>query len=154
MPRPPTPERLAVWRGLLTVHANLTETIDRRLQAAGAVPLRWYDALLCLYEAPQRRLRLSDMAKAALLSRSGLTRLVDRLEDAGLLARATVPEDGRGAVAVLTPAGHEALRKAWVVYGPAIQDDFAGHLSAAEVSTLRNVFDRLLALSARPRTTR
>lgn len=148
MPRAPTPERLAVWRGLLTVHANLIETIDRRLQAAGAVPLRWYDALLCLYEAPERQLRLSDLAKAALLSRSGLTRLVDRLEGAGLLARATVPEDGRGAVAVLTPAGHEALRKAWSVYGPAIQEEFAGHLSAAEVSTLRSAFDRILTANA------
>jgi DNA-binding MarR family transcriptional regulator len=154
MPRIPVPERLAVWRGLLTVHANLTEAIDRRLQEAGAVPLRWYDALLCLHEAPGRRLRLSDLAKAALLSRSGLTRLVDRLEDAGLLARANVPEDGRGAVAVLTPAGHEALRKAWAVYGPAIQEDFAGHLSATEVATLRSVFDRVLAANAQTRSKR
>jgi DNA-binding MarR family transcriptional regulator len=145
MPRAPAPDRLAAWRALLTVHANLTEAMDQALRGAGAIPLRWYDALLCLYEAPNRRLRLSDLAQAALLSRSGLTRLVDRLETAGLLSREATPEDGRGAFAVLTPAGLAALRKAWAAYGPAIQDHFAQHLSPAETASLRAAFERILA---------
>lgn len=154
MLRAPAPDRLAAWRAMLTVHANLTEAIDQALQEAGAIPLRWYDVLLCLYEAPDRRLRLGDLARAALLSRSGLTRLVDRLEAAGLLSREATPEDGRGAFAVLTPAGLAALRKAWSVYGPAIQDHFAQHLKPAEVASLRTVFERLLAAHGEGRTGR
>lgn len=79
------------------MHADLTERIDAALREAGEIPLRWYDALLCLYEAPERRLRLADLATAALLSRSGLSRLVDRLEEAGLLTREPVADDARGA---------------------------------------------------------
>lgn len=148
MARRPSPERLAAWRGLLTVHANLTEAIDRELRERGAVPLRWYDALLCLYEAPGRRLRLSELARAALLSRSGLSRLVDRLEASGLLRRESTPDDGRGAVAVLTPAGLTALREAWAVYGPAIQERFARHLTPDEVAALRAALERVLAANA------
>jgi DNA-binding MarR family transcriptional regulator len=141
----PSPDRIALWRALLTVHANVTEEIDRALAAADAIPLRWYDALLCLYEAPGRRLRLGELARAALLSRSGLSRLVDRLEESGLLRRESTPDDRRGAIAVLTPAGLAALRKAWAVYGPAIQSLFARHFRHPEVETCRAALDRVLA---------
>lgn len=144
MTRPVAPAPLAVWRALLTVHANLTQEIDGRLRRAGAIPLRWYDALLCLYEAPDRRLRLGDMAEAALLSRSGLSRLVQRLDEEGLLTREPALMDGRGAYAVLTPAGHDALRRAWSVYGPAIQDLFVRHLTAEEVAVLGPALSRVL----------
>ena len=65
-----TSDHVAAWRALLTVHAGLTDGIDGALREAGVIPLRWYDALLCLYEARGRRLRLADLAEAALLSRS------------------------------------------------------------------------------------
>ncbi len=139
----PAPDRIAAWRALLQVHADVTEAVDRALAEAGAIPLRWYDALLCLHEAPGRRLRLGELARAALLSRSGLSRLVDRLEAAGLLRREPSAEDGRGAVAVLTPAGLGALRRAWAVYGPALERHFAGHLRAADVAALRAAFARV-----------
>jgi DNA-binding MarR family transcriptional regulator len=140
----PSAEHLAAWRALLTAHAELTDQIDASLRAAGAIPLRWYDALLALYEAPDRRLRLADMAKAALLSRSGLTRLVDRLEQAGLLVRRPAEDDARGAYAVLTHAGVQAMRRCWRVYGAEIESRVGRRLTAAEAKALRELLARLV----------
>jgi DNA-binding MarR family transcriptional regulator len=144
MPGRPAADHVAAWRALLTVHADLTERIDAALRQAGVIPLRWYDALLCLYEAPARRLRLADLAVAALLSRSGLSRLVDRLEAAGLLTREPVVADARGAWAVLTPAGLQALRQCWKVYGPQIELRIGRRITAAEARRLARTLGRLL----------
>ncbi len=140
----PEPEQLAAWRSVLAVHAELTERIDGSLRRAGAIPLRWYDALLCLYEAPERQLRLTELARVALLSRSGLSRLVDRLQENGLLRREACPDDGRGAYAVLTEDGLRALRKAWRVYGPAIHERFGRHLTTTEAGTLTRLLGHVL----------
>jgi DNA-binding MarR family transcriptional regulator len=149
MPDRPSPEHVAAWRALLTTHADLTERIDGALRDAGVIPLRWYDALLCLYEAPGRRLRLADMARAALLSRSGLSRLVDRLEAAGLLTREPCEDDARGAYAVLTPEGLQALRRCWKVYGPQIEALVGRRLTPVEARRLRELLQRLLGPEAR-----
>jgi DNA-binding MarR family transcriptional regulator len=140
----PSAEHVGAWRALLAAHAELTDQIDASLRAAGVIPLRWYDALLALYEAPDRRLRLADMAKAALLSRSGLTRLVDRLEEAGLLVRQPAEDDGRGAFAVLTPAGLQAMRRCWRVYGAEIEARVGRRLTATEARTLRGLLARVV----------
>jgi DNA-binding MarR family transcriptional regulator len=153
MPDGPSPEHVAAWRALLVAHADLTEGIDAALREAGVVPLRWYDALLALYEARGRRLRLAEMARAALLSRSGLTRLVDRLEEAGLLTREPCEDDARGAYAVLTPAGLQALRRCWRIYRVEIEARVGRRISAAEARTLRGLLGRLVegeAARARP----
>jgi DNA-binding MarR family transcriptional regulator len=138
------PGQLAAWRALLTVHAQLTERMDRALQDAGAIPLHWYDALLGLYEAPDRRLRLSELASVAQLSRSGLSRLVDRLEEAGLLRREAVGDDARGAFAVLTSDGVAALRRAWAIYGREIQRLFGQHVSASDAAVITSALQRVL----------
>jgi DNA-binding MarR family transcriptional regulator len=144
MPVRPTADHVAAWRALLTVHAELTERIDGALRAAGVIPLRWYDALLCLYEAPGRRLRLAEMAKAALLSRSGLSRLVDRLEEAGLLTREPVADDARGAYALLAPEGLQALRRCWRVYGQQIDTLIGRRMSSTEARSVAELLRRLL----------
>jgi DNA-binding MarR family transcriptional regulator len=144
----PSPDHLAAWRALLTAHAELTERIDAALRAAGVIPLRWYDALLGLYEAPGRRLRLAELAEAALLSRSGLSRLVDRLEAAGLLNREPCEDDARGAFAVLTPEGLQALRRCWRVYGAEIAARVGQRLSPAEARTLRGLLGELIEAEA------
>lgn len=144
MPPRPTADHVAAWRALLTVHADLTERIDGALREAGVISLRWYDALLCLYEAPGRRLRLADLARAALLSRSGLSRLVDRLEAAGLLTREPVAADARGAYALLTPAGLQALRRCWRVYGRQIDTLIGRRVTASEARALGELLRRLL----------
>ena len=95
MPRRPDPERLAVWRLLLETHAAVVDRLSRELEAESDLPLTWYDVLLQLSGAPGGRLRMRDLAEAVLLSRSGLTRLVDRMEAAGLVCREAHPSDGR-----------------------------------------------------------
>jgi DNA-binding MarR family transcriptional regulator len=123
---------LAAWRNFITAHARLIARIDQELADAGCVPLHWYDVLIELAEAPGRRLRMSDLARKVVLSRSGLTRLVDKLEANGLLSREPAPTDGRGAYAVLTEAGRASLRQAWPVYARGIQAHFAAYLSDDE----------------------
>jgi DNA-binding MarR family transcriptional regulator len=140
----PTPEHIAVWRALLTVHADFTDRIDAALREAGVIPLRWYDALFALYEAPGRRLRLAELARAALLSRSGLSRLVDRLEAAGLLTREPSKDDARGAYAVLTRDGLQALRRCWRVYGQQIDRLLGRRLPPAPARRVKAQLGRLL----------
>src|SRR3954447_20892655 len=111
-----TEPHLVAWRTFITAHAAVIGRIERDMVAAGVIPLTWYDVLIELYEAPERRLRLHELADAVVLSRSGLSRLVDRLESAGLLRRETAATDRRGAYAVLTEAGLEAMGIAWPVY--------------------------------------
>lgn len=136
---------LAAWRAFLNAHAAVIDRIERDLAAAERPPLTWYDILLALYEAPERRLRLHQLADAVVLSRSGLTRLVDRLEAAGLLCRRPDPSDRRGAFAVLTDEGLAALRRTWPVYARGIAAHFARHLSDEEARTIAAAFERVYA---------
>jgi DNA-binding MarR family transcriptional regulator len=139
-----TSEQLRVWRALITAQAAVIRRIERDLAAAGAIPLTWYDVLIELYEAPERRMRLYHLADAVVLSRSGLTRLVDRLERAGLLTRELATTDRRGAYAVLTEAGVAAMRQAWPIYARGIRDAFARHLTDAEVGTMAPALERIV----------
>src|SRR5215210_1159144 len=91
-----TPAELGAWRGLLRVHAALVRELDAELDAAHDLPLTSYDVLIYLRSAPGKRLRMADLADSVLLSRSGLTRLVDRLVREGLIVRDTCESDGRG----------------------------------------------------------
>jgi DNA-binding MarR family transcriptional regulator len=136
---------LAAWRNFITAHARLIDQIDKELAAADCVPLHWYDVLIELAEAPERRLRMSDLAHKVVLSRSGLTRLVDKLAAASLLMRESAASDGRGAYAVLTDDGLAALRKAWPIYARGIQTHFADHLSDDEARVMRDTLARMLA---------
>lgn len=107
-----TDPRLDAWRSFLHAHARLTRRLDEELQAAHRLSLAEYDALVQLARMPGRRLRMSVLADRVLLSRSGITRLVDRLEGAGMVERSACATDARGAEAILTPAGLERLRDA------------------------------------------
>lgn len=136
--------RLAAWRNFITVHANLIDLIDRELRVADCLPLHWYDVLIELVEAPENRLRMNELAQKVVLSRSGLTRLVDKLEIAGLLHRQAAADDRRGAFAVLTEKGKDAVRKSWPVYSKGIAKHFAPHMNNKESQILRDVFTRIL----------
>jgi len=136
---------LAAWRSFLTTHATLIERIDRDLAAAECVPLSWYDVLIELLEAPERRLRMSDLASRVVLSRSTLTHLVERLEREGLVRRERSDSDRRGAYAVLTDAGRAAMRKAWPIYAHGIAEYFAQHMRADEIASLTSALERVLA---------
>lgn len=111
VPLPDDP-RLSAWRAFLHAHARLLRRLDEELQAEHGLSLAEYDALLQLAHAPDRRLRMSVLAERVLLSRSGITRLVDRLEGSGMVARSACVTDARGAEASLTPSGLDRLRAA------------------------------------------
>src|ERR1700694_4024730 len=135
--------RLVAWRSFLTAHAALINQIERELLEAEVVPLSWYDVLFALYDAPGQRLRMNELASAIVLSRSGLTRLVDRLEMEGLLTRERSVSDRRGAFAVLTEKGVAAMREAWPVYAKGIDEHFARFISDEEARILTGVFQRM-----------
>jgi DNA-binding MarR family transcriptional regulator len=134
-----------VWRLFLTTHALLVERVEQDLANAELPPLAWYDVLWALEEAPNHRLRLHELADAIVLRRSNLTRLVDRLEAAGLVCRKSCPSDRRGAFAEITEAGLAMRKQMWSVYAPSIAQYFAIHLSDTEVDVLTQVLERLLA---------
>jgi DNA-binding MarR family transcriptional regulator len=132
----PSDWRIGVWRTFLHAHASLMRTLEAELQADQAMPLAWYDVLLQLVEAPERRLRMAELADRVLLSRSGLTRLIDRLQAEGYVRREPSPDDARGTYTVLTPAGFERLRDAAPVHLAGIRDHWLAHFSDDELRVL------------------
>jgi DNA-binding MarR family transcriptional regulator len=136
--------QLSSWRALLNAHSTLLQRIEHALAEEHLPPLDWYDVLWALYRAPEHRLRMSELAEHTVLSRSGLTRLVDRMEAAGLLERQPAPGDRRGAFAVTTDAGRELLQKMWPVYGGTVREHFARQLTATELRALRDALSRIV----------
>ena len=134
----------SVWPLFLTAHAALIEQIEGRFAAAQLPPLTWYDVLWGLEQAPEQRLRMSELADKVVLSRSNLTRLVDRLEEAGLVARERSAEDRRGAYAVLTDQGRTLRRRMWPPYQAAIRELFESRLSDSEADFVATILRRLL----------
>lgn len=108
----PNDPRLASWRAFLEAHARVSRRLDDELRAAHGLSLAEYDALLQLAEAPGHRLRMNQLADRVILSRSGITRMIDRLAFDGFVERAHCSSDARGAEAVLTDAGMACLRDA------------------------------------------
>ena len=136
---------LDAWRKYYSSFWRVFAAIEADLDTAKLPSLSWYDALYELYLAPGRHLRMNELARSALLSRSGLTRLVDKLEQAGLIRRKACPTDGRVQHAELTDKGVEVLRKIWPVYRAGITKYFAAHLSAAEARQVAETFGRIRA---------
>jgi len=135
---------LRAWRGLLRVHASLSKALDADLDREHGLPLTSYEVLLYLAEAEGEKMRMCDLASSVILSRSGLTRLVDRLERDGLLVRESCASDARGAFAKLTPAGHEKLAAARATHLAGVRSLFLAHLDADELEVLASVWERVL----------
>jgi DNA-binding MarR family transcriptional regulator len=145
MPVRPDPAHLAAWRRLLEAHATVTELLERELVAERSLPLNRYDVLLNLAEAPGGRLRMQELSASVLLSKSGLSRLVDRMVEAGLVRRERCEDDRRGWFAVLTDQGRSALRRAAPVHLRGIQEHFARHLEPGEAQVLAAALGRVVA---------
>lgn len=141
---------LEAWRRYYVSFWRVFAAIEADLQAAGLPSLSWYDALYELYLAPDRHLRMSELARSALLSRSGLTRLVDKLEKEKLIERKSCPQDGRVQHAVLTDKGVETLRKIWPIYRAGIAKYFAAHLSEAEAKDFARILGKVVAATEPP----
>jgi len=136
--------QLRAWRGMLRAHAALTKALDAELDAAHGLPLSSYEVLMYLADAEGGRMRMRDLASTVILSRSGLTRLVDRLERDGLLRRETCPSDARGAFAVLTPAGSRKLAVARSTHLAGVHTMFLAHFSDDELDALGEAWERVL----------
>jgi DNA-binding MarR family transcriptional regulator len=136
---------LSQWRNFLRAHARITRRLEADLVAAHDLPLASYDVLVQLVEAPERRLRMTELAERVLLSRSGLTRLVDRIERQGLVRREPSPTDARGSYAVLTEAGYDQLRIASRTHLRGIRDYVVSRLTAEELAQLGNLCAKLIA---------
>lgn len=139
----PGAEQLAAFRALLAAHAGLRAQLEEELEAERDMPLGWYEVLLLLHRAPSNRLRMQDLARQAFFSKSGLSQLVTRMVDAGLVTRERCRSDGRGVLATLTPRGRRAYLHASAVHLRGIQLHFGRHLSDADARSLRRLLGRV-----------
>jgi DNA-binding MarR family transcriptional regulator len=142
-----TAGELSAWRGLLRAHACLAKRLDAELEQAHHLPMTSYEVLNHLNESSGGRMRMCDLAEQAQLSRSGLTRLVDRLERDGLLERCSCDHDARGSYACLTPAGRERLQDARVTHLAVVREQFFSHFGEAELTMLAAMWQRIAPCS-------
>lgn len=142
----PTPDdpRLDAWRAFLFAHAQVRRQLERELQAEQGMSLAEYEVLLFLAYAAERRRRMSELADLMVLSRSGATRLVDRLQAGGLVERVTCDTDRRGQWAQLTDAGYRRLRRASPTHLRGIARHFLDRIPAAELEALHATMDRVI----------
>lgn len=134
---------IGAWRAFLQAHARITRRLDEELQAAHGLSLAEYDALLQIAHAPGRRVRMNVLANRVLLSRSGITRLVDRLEAVGSVERIACASDARGQEAVLTPAGLERLRTAADTHLDGVRRYFLERFDAADFDAIERSLGRV-----------
>jgi DNA-binding MarR family transcriptional regulator len=129
---------------MLRAHAALTKALDADLDAEHGLPLSSYEVLLYLADAEGGRMRMRDLASSVILSRSGLTRLADRLEREGLICRESCPSDARGSYAVLTAAGREKLAAARATHLAGVRSLFLQHFSEDELDSLGDAWERVI----------
>ena len=138
------PADLAAWRGFLRVHSALIRELDTELETGHGLPLSSYEVLIALEAAPGQRLRMAELADRVLLSRSGMTRLVDRLQKQGLIDRERCEMDARGSFASLTGKGRTLLAQARPAHLAGVRERFLRHLSDEEKAALAEVWERLV----------
>lgn len=117
-------EQLRTWRAFLNAHSTMLRRISRDLEEADLPPLTWYDVLAALRDAPDGQLRQVEIAERVLLSHSGLSRLIDRIEKQGLVDRRVCTSDRRAFFVALTDEGRAMLERMWPVYARGIAEDF------------------------------
>jgi DNA-binding MarR family transcriptional regulator len=143
-PDPFTPREFDAWRGLIRLREAAMREIDRRLRQEGLISLPDYGVLITLVTAPGLRLRMSDLGAQRMLTPSGITRVVVRLEERRLVRREPDPTDGRAAFAVLTRSGLEALRRAQVVHHATVRELYLARLTGPELERLALLFEKAL----------
>ena len=144
MSRKPSSQTQRAWIDLHRAHRRLLDRVESVLKRAGLPPLDWYDVLLELRHGNDDGLRQYQLGNRVLLSKHNLSRLIDRLEQGGLVRREACAEDGRGNLIRITAAGKKMLERMWPVYGAAIEDSFGAHLSVTEMVELSRVLGKVL----------
>lgn len=140
----PTSPQMRAWRSFLTAHARIIARMEQELEDHEQLPLTWYEVLLLLRESSDGRLRMHELAESRLLSRSAATRLIDRIEGAGLVRREASTTDRRGTFVVMTDAGLATLRKAAPVHVGGIEAHFARYVDDDEAETVAAVMNRVV----------
>jgi DNA-binding MarR family transcriptional regulator len=138
----PSPERLRAWRLYFESALALADVLDTELERDIGLPLRWYDALVHLEEAPDG-LRMNELAERILYSKSGFTRVVDRMEEAGLVRRIRPENDRRSILVVLTDAGRQTMEEARRHHRHAIEQHFSRHLTDTDIKALIRALEKV-----------
>jgi DNA-binding MarR family transcriptional regulator len=131
------------WGSLTRTHAAIVQRLQEMLAASDFPPLPWYEVLATVSEAPEERLKMGDLAEALVITRGGLTKLVDRLVKAGLLERTFCDTDRRISYATLTPSGRDLLAEMRPAVIAELKAAFAAKLSVAQANDLREALDRV-----------
>ena len=139
-----TPDPVAAWRAVLLAQSRAMRSIERDLAAAGEISLTWYDVLLELNAAPDRRLRMQELGLRAVVSRTRVSRIVTELEAAALVERVPDPDDGRATLATITAAGRTALKQAAPVYLAGIEQHFTRYLTVSQQHAIANGLQRVI----------
>jgi DNA-binding MarR family transcriptional regulator len=154
MPKTPTDpcdvDGLEPWKLFLQAHSAVLDALEHDLRDRVGLPLTWYEVLIRLTAAPGGRMRMTDLAESLLLSKSGVTRLVDRMEASGLVERGVCSSDRRGSFAVITQKGRAVQRKAAPVHLRGVEELFLGHLSAPERRAIIAGLTKVLAAVKHP----
>jgi DNA-binding MarR family transcriptional regulator len=137
-------DRLSAWITLLQTHAAVVVALERKLERERGVPLAWHEVLSRLVAAPDGRLRMLDLAGLVMLSKSGVTRLVDRMEEAGMVTREACASDRRVTYAAITAKGRGTFERTMPVFVQGVEEYFSGHLSDADVRELRSSLRKIL----------
>jgi DNA-binding MarR family transcriptional regulator len=143
MDRLATDRAPAVWAALLNAPASVVEAVEERLMAEADLPLPWHEVLVSVSRAGDDLMRMRELARSVLLSKSGLTRLADRMEQAGLIERRACPSDRRGIFIGITDRGREALDRAAPVFLAAVEEHLTDRLSRQELESLVTLLERL-----------
>ena len=138
----PAPERLRAWRLYFESALALVDVLDAELERDAGIPLRWYDVLVHLEETPDG-LRMNELAERILYSKSGFTRVVDRMEEAGLVRRVRPENDRRSILVVLTDQGRTTLEQARRHHGHALEQHFSCHLAVTDIKALTHALEKL-----------
>ena len=144
----PSPERLRAWRLFFESALALLDVLDGELEHAVGIPMRWYDALVHLEEAPEG-IRMNELAERILYSKSGFTRVIDRMEEAGLVRRVRPEHDRRSILVVLTGKGAETLERARRHHRDGIENHFSQYLTENDVKALTRALEKV-STHARP----
>ena len=144
----PSPERLRAWRLFFESALALLDVLDAELEHAVGISQRWYDVLVHLEESPQG-IPMNELAERILYSKSGFTRVIDRMEEAGLVRRVRPDNDRRTILIVLTDKGSEMMERARRHHRDGIQRHFAQHLTETDVKALIRALEKVSA-HARP----
>jgi len=136
-------DMLEAWSGLLFAHSRVIQGLERDMLGQHGLSLTWFDIMGRLKQAPEGRLRMHELEDASVFTRSGMTRLVDRIEEAGFVRRARSAEDRRGVYVEITSAGRQKIDAVWPDHVASIEQHFGRYIDGAEAKVLQRASARI-----------